>query len=258
MYTREDWAYIPEEASELHYYANLTTGHTQWEPPAALLGDGSAAEKASSQWVQHTDEASGQTYYYHAVTMETAWYLPAEEDDDEDIDHDTLAVEKAAAAAVMAADAASDGAASVEKWKGRRLKVLEEILTTERTYAQGLAVLKKVYLDPLRMIADTKCAIFTHADLDQIFGNVDIIAMVNGKFLEELEAEHAKWPAVNYGAILGSFAKQFKGCYARYCNNFDHVDEHLKKLARSREPGEMEKHRYLEGSKTHPAAGGQD
>lgn len=232
MYTREDWAYIPEEASELHYYANLTTGHTQWEPPAALLGDGSAAvtswaavatrapvpapahapapapaprppkEKASSQWVQHTDEASGQTYYYHAVTMETAWsprrpllmtaatwtgggvaplnlpeatplingrkvadysgtlsssawltprglnpwkpysniiprrYLPAEEDDDEDIDHDTLAVEKAAAAAVMAADAASDGAASVEKWKGRRLKVLEEILTTERTYAQ--------------------------------------------------------------------------------------------------------------------------
>jgi hypothetical protein len=119
-------------------------------------------------------------------------------------------------------------------------------------------VLKKVYLDPLRMIADTKCAIFTHADLDQIFGNVDIIAMVNGKFLEELEAEHAKWPAVNYGAILGSFAKQFKGCYARYCNNFDHVDEHLKKLARSREPGEMEKHRYLEGSKTHPAAGGQD
>ena len=78
---------------------------------------------------------------------------------------------------------------------------------------QALKTLEKVYLDPLRMVAEAgqKGAIFTHADLDAVFLNINVIATVNKKFLLELEAEHEKWPDVNYAPIIKNNAKQMKG-----------------------------------------------
>ena len=97
-------------------------------------------------------------------------------------------------------------------------------------------------------------AIFTHADLDAVFLNINVIATVNKKFLLELEAEREKWPDVNYAPIIKNSAKQMKGCYTRYVNNYDAAEQHLIQLKSK----DKEKHRYLEVCKTHPEANGLD
>ena len=75
------------------------------------------------------------------------------------------------------ADAAIDPVvAKAAKRAARRLKILEEILISERTYVQALSTLRKVYLVPLRMVADAqgKGQIFSHEDLDAVFINIDL------------------------------------------------------------------------------------
>ena len=81
-----------------------------------------------------------------------------------------------------------------------------------------------------------------------------MIATVNKKFLLELEAEREKWPDVNYAPIIKNNAKQMKGCYTRYVNNYDAAEQHLIQL----KSNDKEKHRYLEVCKSHPDAGGLD
>ena len=261
MSTAADWVCLPDEASGHHYYANLVTGETQWERPAVLdaAAEAPAPPEASepvaapaeasapvaapaeakltrgaSTWQPLVDEASGYTYYYNPATNETTWVLPADDEDEDDEEDDAGAAEPEVE--LVAPVAESDREAAREQQRAtKRLKLLEEILTTERAYVQSLGTLKKVYLDPLRMVADTpKGAIFSHADLDGIFVNIDTIALVNAKFLEELELEHANWPRVSYGPIIARAAKQFKGCYARYVNAFDEVDRVWRCAAGSR------------------------
>ena len=52
-------------------------------------------------------------------------------------------------------------------------------------HVDALRVLAKVYVDPLRMVADApKGVIFSHKDLDAIFLNITVIIKVNENFLE--------------------------------------------------------------------------
>ena len=64
-----------------------------------------------------------------------------------------------------------------------------------------------------------------------------MIATVNKKFLIELEAEREKWPDVNYAPIIKNNAKQMKGCYTRYVNNYDAAEAKLRKIRESHEAG---------------------
>ena len=159
------------------------------------------------------------------------------------------------------ASSTDDAAAKAQKRAARRLKILEEILLSERKYVQSLLSLMKVYLVPLRTVAEMpagKGQIFTHADLDAVFLNIDMITKVNEHFLQELEAElqlrQGRWEDVQYGEIIKRGERQFKGCYTRYVTHYDAAEAHLQKLKES----DKDKHRYLEVCKTHPDAGGLD
>jgi len=150
---------------------------------------------------------------------------------------------------------ASELEVKAQKRAARRLKILEEVVSSEAKYVQALQTLEKVYMIPMRMVADQpKGAIFQHADLDAVFINMDVIVKVNSEFLEELEAEAGKFPDVNYGQIIARAAKKFKGCYTRYVNNYDAAELHLNKLKKH----DKEKFRYLDVQKSHPDAGGLD
>ena len=131
---------------------------------------------------------------------------------------------------------AAKARAKAERRAMQRLKTLEEIIATERVYVERLNLTLKVYLTPLRLVADSpKGAIFSHEELDAIFLNFETIktvdaaqfgailarnsltslhpAQVNSTFLDALEAEHeANWPAVRFAPILNKAAKNFKGC----------------------------------------------
>ena len=87
---------------------------------------------------------------------------------------------------VAGASSATFGRSGVPQEKLSALNArADEVLASE-----ALQTLKKVYLDPLRMVADApRGVIFTHEELDAIFLNVDVITKVNDKFLGELLAE---------------------------------------------------------------------
>jgi len=104
-----------------------------------------------------------------------------------------------------------------------------------------------------------QCAIFTHNDLDAIFLNIDLISKVNDKFLEDLEAEwEANAPEVRFADIFKRAARQFKGCYTRYVNNYDSSEAKLRKIRESSDAGDREKQRYLTKQISNPDANGKD
>ena len=67
-----------------------------------------------------------------------------------------------------------------QKKQHQRAMAIEEVLQTERRYVEVLRTIENVYVVPLHMVADQpRGAIFTHADIDQIFKNVLTISKLN-------------------------------------------------------------------------------
>ena len=243
-----DWVYLHDPATSAHYYADLSTGETCWERPAALdeqaklLGARepqrcSVKREPAARWVEYMDATLGIPYYYNEQTAESVWVLPADEDEDEEADEEEAAEEEARR----------------EKAARHRERILEEIITTEQTYVASLHTLMKVYLHPLRMVADVpRGAIFSHDDLDAIFLNIEVITKVNDKLLTELLS------GVQVADALKAATRQFKGCYTRYVNNYDAAEAKLRKIRESADAGDREKQRYLVMSTSHPDARGKD
>ena len=246
-----DWVYLPDAASGAHYYADLATGTTCWERPPALDEVPTSSDnkpsratrrRSTAKWVEYLDEVQGLPYYYNELTGESVWVLPADEDDDEEADEEE------------ATEAAEEWARR-EKAARHRERILDEIITTEQTYVAALQTLMKVYLDPLRAVADLpagKGQIFTHDDLDAIFLNIEVITKVNTKFLAELQSGAPATEAIT------AAAKQFKGCYLRYVNNYDAAEAKLRNIRESTGAAEREKNRYLINATGHPDARGKD
>ena len=89
----DQWSMEWDDASQSYYYYNAATDAVSYEAPpgfeaasaATQGGDAFAAaaaaavtstEASSSDWTEHFDEASGQSYYYNATTDETSWEDP--------------------------------------------------------------------------------------------------------------------------------------------------------------------------------------
>ena len=82
---------------------------------------------------------------------------------------------------------------------------------------------------------------------------------MNDKFLEDLEAEwEANAPEVRFADIFKQAARQFKGCYTRYVNNYDSSEAKLRKIRESSDAGDREKQRYLTKQISNPDANGKD
>ena len=212
----DNYVYLHDPATGHSYYADTVTGTTSWERPVILDEPPTSAavviarresfaverrksrSKVAAKWVEYFDDAQGLPYYYNEATGESVWVLPADDDDDDGVDED------------MEPGAAEEETAQREKVLKHRARILEEIESTERSYVDSLHVLMKVYLHPLRMVADVpRGAIFTHDDLDAIFLNIELITKVNEQFLSDLVSGRAVADA------LKAAARQFKGCYAR-------------------------------------------
>ena len=79
----------------------------------------------------------------------------------------------------------------------KRYLVMQEILTTERTYVHNLEALRDVYVAPL--IADANCKRPTHGQIVStsaaatvFFSTVDRMTTLNGDLLRKLEARFAE------------------------------------------------------------------
>lgn len=259
------WVYIPDEVSGCYYYANLSTGETQWERPESL-DHGSVAVPAAerngalfspNKWVEHFDQESNRPYFYNESSGESTWILPADDEEaEDDWDVDDIVVKLQNVKNGMDGNAqAVVGADDIRQNALRRAKVFEEILATEQVYVSSLMTLKRVYVDPLRMVAGAKNgAIFSHADLDAIFLNIDVIAKLHAEFLDELTVGGAARCADTFAAAT----RRFKGCYTRYISNTDSAQAILRKIRLSADKADVEKWRFLTHAKSHPEMAGQD
>ena len=283
------WVYLTDADTGVSYYANEVTRETSWTAPSELKNLLAPCVKLPNGWFQYEDTATGRFYYYHKHTKESTWTMPDEARPTPESERDAVVFEAGMSAEPegMGEEDEDDGSvdepdemgsddgekpgmleayrsarASIsEKRLARRPKILEEILLSERTYVQALSTLQRVYLVPLRTVADMpagKGQIFDHTDLDTVFVNIELIIKVNQDFLRELEAElqlrGGDWAAVRFGEILQRAVKQFKGCYTRYVLSFDAAQAHLKKVIEA----DKGKSHYLDVCKTHPEAGGLD
>ena len=84
-----DWSETIDPSSGKTYYYNNKTGETSWEKPSSNTSNdtdnttsATAHNEASqdSSWVEATDPASGNIYYYNSETGETSWDRPSELD----------------------------------------------------------------------------------------------------------------------------------------------------------------------------------
>lgn len=89
--------------------------------------------------------------------------------------------------------------------------IINELVSTERSYVKRLHILKYDYADPLRTFARTKdTAIIAAYQAKTLFGNVDNLLPVNESFLADLEKMVAPDGPQNVGYIGDVVLRHFK------------------------------------------------
>lgn len=69
-----------------------------------------------------------------------------------------------------------------------RLTVVNEILSTEKSYVESLQILQELYIIPLLTRIDSNTEILSSEQISVIFSSVQVIKSLNGKFLGDIQA----------------------------------------------------------------------
>lgn len=89
--------------------------------------------------------------------------------------------------------------------------VINELVSTERSYVQRIRTLKNDYADPLRKFSRSKeTAIIPSYEAKTLFGNIDNLVPVNEAFLADLDAMMASNGDGAVGGIGDICLKHFK------------------------------------------------
>lgn len=93
------------------------------------------------------------------------------------------------------------------KTNRKRNDIIQEILTTERTYVGHLRVLVGIYQNPLKSIANCSTASnsspLTLSEISNIFSNIDAIVALNSNLLETIEKRVSDWsPTQRIGDVF--------------------------------------------------------
>ncbi|KAJ2153951.1 hypothetical protein GGH16_005896, partial [Coemansia sp. RSA 560] len=75
-----------------------------------------------------------------------------------------------------------------QRTMARRTQIAAEILDTERTYVDGLALIEKLFITPLLASAQQPSPILSRKEVRQLFANFPDIIMLSKELLSQLEA----------------------------------------------------------------------
>jgi hypothetical protein len=93
----------------------------------------------------------------------------------------------------------------------QRMRLLKELIQTERSYVIFLSKLITLYMKPLK-IKDKKKMILEEKEYNDIFSNIEEINMTNANFLKDLEKE-LKNPNAYVGYVFKNHSQNFKICF---------------------------------------------
>jgi len=112
-----------------------------------------------------------------------------------------------------------------------RVSVLQEILSTERSYNHGIYTAVVQFITP----AKNTPGLLDHAgaEIEILFSDLEVIVDVNKIFLSWLEERFAQWPAnCNLGDVFTTACPLFK-LYYRYIRNFSKARPKIETLTKS-------------------------
>lgn len=145
------------------------------------------------------------------------------------------------------------------KMMNKRISVVEEIYTTEETYVSQLQALVELYVHPLRVacVDPNQEAILEEKEVNVIFRNLEMIALLHTKFLLAIEERWNDWHDQQIiSDIFITWAPFFK-CYTTYVNDHDDASELVSEILRS-DKRRHEKFQIFErAAKHHPKAHGE-
>ncbi|KAL9645327.1 hypothetical protein ABK040_002526 [Willaertia magna] len=120
---------------------------------------------------------------------------------------------------------------------GQRLKIIKEILDTERNYIEELEILEEVYAKPLKELIG-KQKFITQPLYNRLFKpDISIIRRTNTQLYEALKENYEmersnKLPTKTYGQIFLEFAPFIK-TYSRYFNEYDGINGTLEEVKKT-------------------------
>jgi len=111
-----------------------------------------------------------------------------------------------------------------------RMKCAGEIMSTEKTYVDGLKIISEVYLEPLKKVANGPNPCITKAQLSQVFSDIEVIMNVNISFYEQLQQRLTEYKQDTVISDIFTTMAHFFKSYSRYCNNYEKSQSLLKDL----------------------------
>lgn len=119
----------------------------------------------------------------------------------------------------------------------KRLCIIRELISTERSYTSSLTALINQYVFPLKVEAMKRNGIISKEHLDKIFANIEEINSLNTALLRDLDTAMRGAPAggLPIGATLLPHLRVFS-MYSLYVNSYTAGAELLTKLRRTSKP----------------------
>jgi len=107
----------------------------------------------------------------------------------------------------------------------KRKRLTEELLETEKSYVQALAIVNEVFMIPLK---STHKHLLNDTQFSQIFSDIEVVHKVNAAFLEALEKLFEKPEFYDnvereLGLLFSTRAATFKQ-YTKYVNHYENAD----------------------------------
>eukprot|EP00698_Gefionella_okellyi_P014851 TRINITY_DN4134_c0_g7_i1.p1 TRINITY_DN4134_c0_g7~~TRINITY_DN4134_c0_g7_i1.p1 ORF type:complete len:618 (-),score=121.76 TRINITY_DN4134_c0_g7_i1:980-2833(-) len=112
--------------------------------------------------------------------------------------------------------------------------IFKEIVETEQRYVNGLAHIRKDYMEPLRELSTSSRALLTFEEVQAIFSSIDVLHRVNTELLNGLQQRAANWTHyTKIGDVFLNLAPFLKS-YASYVNNYNRAVTTLSEVRRKR------------------------
>jgi hypothetical protein len=115
----------------------------------------------------------------------------------------------------------------------QRIKLLKEMLESERNYVKFINQLIEEYYRPLKKgTEENKNNGLEEKEVKTIFCNIEEIYELNVKFLKELEKEYEGFPNSQISKVFKKYSEKIHENYSLYINNFPKSMDLLKNLVK--------------------------
>jgi hypothetical protein len=115
-----------------------------------------------------------------------------------------------------------------------RIKVLKELIETEKTYLHSLEITQKFFYEPLKLQTNTARPVASMQEVNTIFSSLETIYHFTTELKKKLDERMKEWPSnQRIGDIFVQLAPMMK-IYADYVNKFDTAIQVYKKLMQNK------------------------